>query len=168
MQFLYQEELQNILKENNLTLTCAESCTGGLIASQITAISGSSSIFRGSIITYCNEIKEQELNVSKQTMIDNGVVSVEVVDEMLDGVLDKFDASFAIAVSGVAGPSGGTKAKPVGTVVIGIKGINNINNTQIYHFKGSRKEIQEQATSTAFKVLFDKLQNLYKKDLTKD
>jgi len=160
MQFQYQEELQKILKDNNLTITCAESCTGGLIASEITGVSGSSSIFRGSVITYCNDIKEQELNVSKQTMIDKGVVSIEVVNEMLDGVLKKFDASFAIAVSGVAGPSGGTKDKPVGTVVIGIKGINNIQDTKVYHFKGERNEIQRQATSAAFRVLLDKLQNL--------
>ena len=65
---------QKRLKKNNMTITCAESCTGGLIASKITSISGSSSIFKGSVITYCNEIKEQELNVNKQTMIDNGVV----------------------------------------------------------------------------------------------
>ena len=154
------QEIQNILKKNNLTITCAESCTGGLIASKITQLSGSSSIFKGSIVTYCNEIKEKELNVSKQTMIDNGVVSIEVVNEMLDGVLKKFDSSFAIAVSGIAGPSGGTKNKPVGTVVIGIKGINNIHKTNIYHFKGTRMKIQEQAVSIAFKVLLDKLQNL--------
>ena len=115
-------KIQDILKQNNLTITCAESCTGGLIASEITSISGSSSIFRGSIVTYCNEIKEQELDVKKETMIKYGVVSCEVVEQMLDGVLSKFDASIAIAVSGVAGPNGGTKDKPVGTVVIGVKG----------------------------------------------
>lgn len=168
MKFLYMQELQNILKENNYTLTVAESCTGGLISSKITELSGSSSIFKGSIITYSNEVKEEELNVSKQTMIDNGVVSVEVVNEMLNGVLVKFDASFAIAVSGVAGPSGGTVNKPVGTVVIGVKGINNILDTKIYHFKGDRKEVQIQATNTAFSVLYDKLQNLDLKLLTND
>ena len=76
-------KLQNHLMQNNQTITCAESCTGGLIASMITEISGSSSIFKGSIVTYCNEIKEQELNVKKQTMIDFGVVSCEVVQQML-------------------------------------------------------------------------------------
>jgi nicotinamide-nucleotide amidase len=153
-------ELQDILRQNNQTITCAESCTGGLIASKITEVSGSSSIFRGSVITYCNEIKEQELNVKKQTMIDNGVVSVEVVKEMLDGVLKKFDATYAIAVSGVAGPTGGTKAKPVGTVALGIKDINGYENVQMYHFDGNRKEVQEAACNLALKLIFDKLQNL--------
>ena len=150
--------LQNYLIISNQTITCAESCTGGLIASKITEISGSSSVFKGSVITYCNEIKEQELKVNKQTMIDNGVVSIEVVNEMLDGVLKKFDASFAIAVSGVAGPSGGTKNKPVGTVVIGVKGLNNIQNIQVYQFTGDRRNIQKYATNKSLEMLFEKLQ----------
>ena len=153
-------ELEEILRVNNFTLTCAESCTGGLIASKITEVSGSSSIFKGSIITYCNEIKEQELSVNKETMKKYGVVSCEVVSEMLIGALKKFNASFAIAVSGVAGPNGGTKEKPVGSVVIGIKGVNNIEDIQMYHFKGTRKEIQLEATNTALMVLYNKLQNL--------
>ena len=86
---------QNILKENNQTITTAESCTGGLISSMITEISGSSEIFKGSVITYCNEIKEQELNVKKKTMIEHGVVSCEVVEEMLVGVIKKFNSDFA-------------------------------------------------------------------------
>ena len=148
-------EFQNHLKENNETITCAESCTGGLISSMITEISGSSAIFKGSVITYCNEIKEQELNVKKNTMIEFGVVSKEVVEEMLNGVLRKFKSSYAIAVSGVAGPNGGTKEKPVGTVVIGVinkKGDKDIN---IYHFKGNRKEVQIQAAKTALKKNFE-------------
>jgi nicotinamide-nucleotide amidase len=150
-------KIQNILKENNLTITCAESCTGGLIASKITSISGSSAIFRGSVVTYCNEIKEQELDVKKDTMIKYGVVSCEVVSQMLDGVLNKFDASIAIAVSGVAGPNGGTKDKPVGTVVIGVKGIKDISNIQIYHFEGSRIDIQNQAKDTALSIVYKEL-----------
>lgn len=149
-------DFQNRLKKNNMTITCAESCTGGLIASAITSISGSSSIFKGSIVTYCNEIKEQELNVSKQTMIDKGVVSVEVVNEMLDGVLKKFNSNIAIAVSGVAGPNGGTIDKPVGTVVIGVKDTNNYKNIKIYNFDGNRNYIQNQAVNTALNIVFDK------------
>jgi len=148
-------DFQKRLKEKNMTITCAESCTGGLIASKITSIAGSSAIFKGSVITYSNEIKEQELNVNKQTMIDNGVVSIEVVNEMLDGVLKKFDANIAIAVSGVAGPNGGTKNKPVGTVVIGIKDTNNYKNIKIYHFKGNRIEVQTKAVNTALNIVFD-------------
>lgn len=150
-------QFQNKLRENKQTVTCAESCTGGLIASMITEISGSSSVFKGSIVTYCNEVKEEELNVQKQTMIDNGVVSIETVREMCQGVLKKFDADFAMAVSGVAGPSGGTKDKPVGMVVIGVMSKENKEDICIYNFKGNRKEVQIQAAKTAlqrnFKIL---------------
>ncbi|HAC71020.1 MAG TPA: CinA family protein, partial [Arcobacter skirrowii] len=112
--------LQNLLRENHLTITAAESCTGGLVASMITKISGSSDVFNGSIVTYSNKIKNQELGVLKSTLKDFGAVSKEVVSEMLKGVIKKFDASYGIAISGVAGPNGGTKNKPVGMVVIGI------------------------------------------------
>ena len=149
-------EFQERLRQNNKTITCAESCTGGLIATKITSISGSSSIFKGSIITYSNEIKEQELKVSKQTMIDNGVVSIQVVNEMLNGVLEKFDANIAIAVSGIAGPGGGSKLKPVGTVVIGVKSTCGYVNIQKYNFIGKRIDIQKMATSRAFELIFNK------------
>lgn len=118
-------ELQVILKANEQTITTAESCTGGLVASMITKISGSSEIFNGSIVSYSNKIKNQELNVKNETLEKFGAVSVEVVNEMLNGVINKFDANFAIAISGIAGPNGGTKNKPVGTVVIGVGDSNN-------------------------------------------
>ncbi|MGB5867881.1 MAG: CinA family protein [Arcobacteraceae bacterium] len=148
-------KLQSILKERNQTITTAESCTGGLIASMITEISGSSEIFHGAVITYCNEIKEQELNVKKETMIQFGVVSCEVVDEMLQGVLKKFNSDYAIAVSGVAGPNGGTEKKPVGTVAIGVMSKDGGKNIKLYHFKGGRKEVQIQAAKTALKINFE-------------
>ena len=148
-------QFQNNLRENNKTVTTAESCTGGLISSMITEISGSSQIFNGSIVTYCNEIKEQELGVNKNTMIKFGVVSCEVVEEMLLGVLKKFKSDFAIAVSGVAGPNGGTKDKPVGTVAIGVMSNNGIKNIQLFHFKGDRKQVQIQAAKTALKLNFE-------------
>ncbi|MEA2049731.1 MAG: CinA family protein [Campylobacterota bacterium] len=144
-------KLQTLLKQNNQTITTAESCTGGLISSMITNVSGSSSIFKGSVVTYCNEIKEQELNVRKDTMIKFGAVSKETVKEMLDAVVLKFNADFAIAVSGVAGPNGGTKDKPVGTVVIGVLYKNIYEDISIYHFNGDREEVQIQAAKTALK-----------------
>ena len=145
--------LQDKLIQNSQTITTAESCTGGLIASYITSNSGSSAIFRGSIVTYCNEIKEQELKVSKTTMIEYGVVSKEVVSQMLKGVIAKFDADFAIAVSGVAGPTGGTKAKPVGTVVIGIMNKNGVQDIEVFHLKGDRNEVQIQASKISLKKI---------------
>ncbi len=147
-------KMQEMLKVLGQTITTAESCTGGLIASMITEISGSSSIFKGAVVTYCNEIKEQELNVQKQTMIDHGAVSPEVVSQMLDGAIKKFDANYAVAVSGVAGPTGGTKDKPVGMVVIGAATNEGLKDVEIYQFDGNRKDIQVQAAKTALKKVF--------------
>ncbi|MEA3353150.1 MAG: CinA family protein [Campylobacterota bacterium] len=152
--FTHMEEFQNILRQRGETVTCAESCTGGLISSMITEISGSSNIFRGSVVTYCNEVKEQELNVKKETMIKYGAVSTQTVEEMLIGVLNKFDADYAMAVSGVAGPTGGTKDKPVGTVVVGVMSKKGLKDIDIYCFNGTRKEVQIQAANMAFERIF--------------
>ncbi len=152
-------ELQAILKANKQTITTAESCTGGLVASMITKISGSSEIFNGSIVSYSNKIKNQELNVKNETLEKFGAVSVEVVNEMLNGVINKFDANFAIAISGIAGPNGGTKNKPVGTVVIGVGDSNNHKIINVYNFIGSREDIQIQAAKVSLKEIFKFIQN---------
>ena len=152
-------ELQTLLRANNQTITTAQSCTGGLVASMITKISGSSDIFNGSIVTYSNKIKNQELNVKNETLEKFGAVSIEVVNEMLNGVISKFDANFAIAISGIAGPNGGTKNKPVGTVVIGICDSNNHKIVNIYNFKGSREDIQIQAAKVALREIYKFVQN---------
>lgn len=94
-------KLQNLLRKSKKTITTAESCTGGLVASIITKISGSSDIFNGSIVTYSNSIKNKELGVLNESLDKFGAVSKQVVSEMLDGVLKKFEANFAIAISGV-------------------------------------------------------------------
>ena len=152
-------KLQTLLRANNQTITTAESCTGGLVASMITKISGSSDIFNGSIVTYSNKIKNQELHVQNETLEKYGAVSIEVVDEMLIGVLKKFDANFAIAISGIAGPNGGTRNKPVGTVIIGISDENNHKIVNIYNFKGSREDIQIQAAKVALKEIYKFIKN---------
>ncbi len=146
-------ELQTLLRANKQTITTAESCTGGLIASMITKISGSSDIFNGSIVTYSNKIKNQELNVKNETLEKYGAVSCEVVNEMLDGVIKKFDANFAISISGIAGPTGATNNKPVGTVVIGLSDSNNHKIVTVYNFNGSREEVQIQAAKVALKEI---------------
>ncbi|WP_419770413.1 MAG: CinA family protein [Candidatus Marinarcus sp.] len=155
-------QLQNLLRQNRQTITCAESCTGGLIASMITEHSGSSDIFNGSIVSYSNEVKMSELQVKKEHLENFGAVSIEVVQDMLQGVLRKFKADFAIAVSGVAGPTGGTKNKPVGTVIIGISAPNNCTVVKQYHFKGNRKEVQIQTAKESFR----KILNFLEKPLT--
>ena len=158
-------ELQTLLRANKKTITTAESCTGGLIAHLITKISGSSDIFNGAIVSYSNEIKEQELHVKNTTLNDFGAVSKEVVKQMLEGSLVKFSANYAIAVSGIAGPTGGSENKPVGTVVIGIAQKNADYIVDTYHFKGSREEVQIQAANTALAKIFKFLQKSLDKEI---
>jgi len=149
-------EIINILKEKNQTVTFAESCTGGRIASEFTAISGASAVLMGSAITYANEIKSTWLGVKEQTLIEHGAVSKECVEEMLTGILKMALADYAIAVSGIAGPTGGTEEKPVGTVYIGVK---NQEKSIVIHqlFKGNRDSIQQQATHKAIELLKNNL-----------
>jgi nicotinamide-nucleotide amidase len=108
--------LSKLLKRNDKTMSVAESCTGGYIAHLITAIPGASGIFKGGIVSYDNEIKIRELFVSPATLRKEGAVSEEVVKEMVAGVLEKMNTDYALAVSGIMGPDGGSPEKPVGTV----------------------------------------------------
>ena len=149
-------EIINTLKEKNQTITFAESCTGGRIASAFTAISGASSVLMGSAVTYANEIKIAWLGVKEQTLIEHGAVSQKCVEEMLSGILKMASANYAIAVSGIAGPTGGTEEKPVGTVYIGIETPKD-KIVQRHLFKGDRDEVQKQATDTAIALLKNNL-----------
>jgi nicotinamide-nucleotide amidase len=149
-------EIINRLKEKEETITFAESCTGGRIAAEFTAISGASSVLMGSCVTYANEIKSSWLGVKEQTLIDHGAVSKECVEEMLTGILKMASANHAIAVSGIAGPTGGTEEKPVGTVYIGIKNKKE-SIVQLHLFKGDREEVQKQTTETAIALLKNNL-----------
>lgn len=112
------EELGKLLLQKGLTLSTAESCTGGGIASVITSISGSSEYFKGSIVAYANEVKTALLGVSETTLEKHGAVSEETVLEMAKGAMKSMKTSCAIATSGIAGPGGGTPTKPVGTIWI--------------------------------------------------
>ncbi|MAD41305.1 MAG: damage-inducible protein CinA [Arcobacter sp.] len=150
--------LQNILRQKKQSITTAESCTGGLIAHMITKIPNSSNVFNGSIVSYSNNIKNKELNVQNITLDNYGAVSCEVVREMLEGSIQKFDADYAIAVSGIAGPGGGSTTKPVGTVVIGCIGPTSTKEIDIYHFEGSREEVQIQAAKTGLKKILEFIQ----------
>jgi len=109
-----------LLLAKQATVATAESCTGGLVASLITDISGSSAYFQSGFVTYANATKMSVLGVQEQTLLDHGAVSEPTVSEMLSGTLHRSGADYAIAISGVAGPTGGTEEKPVGTVYIGV------------------------------------------------
>ena len=110
------EVVLKLLTERGQTLTTAESCTGGLIASMLTRIAGSSSAFHAGFVTYANDIKASVLGVREETLAEHGAVSEPVVQQMALGAMERAGADYAIAVSGVAGPDGGSPDKPVGTV----------------------------------------------------
>ena len=120
------EILLNKSLEKKLTVTSAESCTGGMIASSIVSISGSSAIFKASVVTYSNDMKSKILNIPLKLINQNGAVSKIIAYNMASNVLNLMSADISIAVTGIAGPSGGSKNKPVGTVYIGIGTKKNI------------------------------------------
>lgn len=124
------EVLGQLLKERGKTVATAESCTGGLIASWITAIPGSSAYFKGSVVAYAYETKEQVLGVKPETLQTQGAVSEAVVKEMVAGALSLLDTDYAIAVSGIMGPDGGTPEKPVGTVWVAVGNKDTINTVK--------------------------------------
>ena len=146
------KKIIQILTEKEQTITFAESCTGGRIAAEFTAVSGASNVLHGSVVTYSNEIKHQWLGVSPETLETQGAVSQACVEEMLNGVQKLAESDYAIAVSGIAGPTGGTELKPVGTVYIGIK---TPLGSEVYHclFDGNREEVQTQSVVFAIEKL---------------
>ena len=113
-----EEEIGELLKAKNLSLSTAESCTGGGIAALITSVPGSSEYFNGGIVAYSNEIKQDLLHVSAETLARHGAVSRETVVEMVKGAMKTLKTDCAVATSGIAGPGGGTQEKPVGTIWI--------------------------------------------------
>jgi nicotinamide-nucleotide amidase len=115
-----EEVVGRLLKEKRLTISTAESCTGGYLAHMITSVPGSSEYFTGSVVAYSNRIKQEFLGVSDQSLIDHGAVSEEVVREMAEGARKRFNTDIAVSISGIAGPDGGTIDKPVGTVWIAV------------------------------------------------
>ena len=142
--------LHNCL-EKNLTVTSAESCTGGMIASSIVSISGSSAIFKSSVVTYSNDMKNKILNIPLKLITENGAVSNIIAHNMASNVLKIMNADISIAVTGIAGPSGGKIDKPVGLVYIGIGTKKNVI-TKKYLFKGNRLSIRQETTLEALKL----------------
>lgn len=154
--FNLAQSIISLLSKHNLKITAAESCTGGLIAHWLTKEGGASTAFDGSVISYANAIKEAWLGVSVEHLIRFGAVSEAVVREMLEGALRLSGADFALATSGIAGPSGGSTNKPIGTVFIGVKDKKGTERIEQLHFKGDRNYIQAQATLYAY-LLFLKV-----------
>ncbi|HEX4839520.1 MAG TPA: CinA family protein [Rhabdochlamydiaceae bacterium] len=150
-----EEAIQRWMVEHRQTLALAESCTGGFMAAQLTAIQGASEYFLGSIVAYSNRLKEGLLGVSADTLKKHGAVSKEVVHEMWIGLLKETEADYGIAVSGIAGPSGGTPEKPVGTIfyALGKKGEKPAINS--LHVKGNRQTIILRTTKKLLSFLLN-------------
>lgn len=140
------------LMEKKLKIGTAESCTGGNIAARITSVSGSSAYFEGTIVSYSNEIKRKLLHVSANHLEDFGAVSEAVVKDMIVGAIDQLAVDVAIAVSGIAGPTGGTEEKPVGTVYIGV-GTASYQEIQRFQFTTDREKNIEITTVVALVML---------------
>lgn len=137
-----EEQVVERLKELQLTVTTAESCTGGLIAARLVNVAGASQVFGRGFVTYANEAKEEELGVKHETLQQHGAVSKQTVKQMARGAAAHGKADVAIAVTGLAGPDGGTKEKPVGLVYVGIFYKDKVY-WQEFHFKGNRSTIRE-------------------------
>mgnify|MGYP006439348175 CR=1 FL=1 len=146
------EDILKRLEANNQKIVTAESCTGGLIAAALTDIPGSSSVFERGFITYSNDAKVECLNVSRETLREHGAVSAEIAREMALGALKNSQADIAISITGVAGPSGGSTEKPVGTVYIGLATSKGAQSHRKY-FDGTRTAIREKSMREAFEIV---------------
>ena len=155
--FLSKELSEKFWKEG-LTLATAESCTAGNVAAAITAIPGSSHFYRGGIIAYSNEVKENMLGVNPETLENKGAVSEETVIEMVKGAMKSMNSDCAVATSGIAGPTGGTPDKPVGTVWIAVGKQEKIVTMKLEGDEGRQKNIAN-ATQKALQMLRNILQN---------
>ncbi len=142
------------LLKHKLYLTVAESCTGGALAAYLTSVPGSSSWFERGFVSYSNSAKQDMLGVSLLLLDEYGAVSEEVVRAMAQGALNNSDADVSIAITGIAGPSGGSLDKPIGTVWIGFAHKEIILSNR-YFFTGSRVEIRELAVLAAIKGAID-------------
>lgn len=150
------DQLQNSLREKKLTLGMAESCTGGLMSATLTQNAGVSDFFLGSVVSYANSIKENILHVPKQILQSQGAVSSVTAQHMAQGARKALGCDVAVAITGIAGPGGGTAEKPVGTVCFSVCGPNFDKQTQ-HRFYGTRIEIQRQAVHEAVKLLIEQL-----------
>ncbi len=146
------------LVRNQWMLAAAESCTGGLVAKMCTDIPGSSRWFERGFVTYANDAKIEMLGVPATILQNYGAVSYETVHAMLQGALNHSHAQCALAISGIAGPDGGTAEKPVGLVYIGVA-IPNSSQIKAYHFPGDRQAIREAAARQSLTSLLNLLEH---------
>lgn len=149
-------EIAELLLKRGETVATAESCTGGLISAGFTALPGSSDWFKGGIVSYANEAKMALLSVSERTLEEQGAVSPECALEMVAGACEAVNTHWAVAVTGIAGPGGGTSAKPVGLVYIAVKGPGCHLVTKNI-FPGDRDAVRASTVETAMGMLLNQL-----------
>ena len=143
-----------VLKANHITISAAESCTGGLFSAYMTKIPDISEVFRGGIVAYDNEIKVKMLGVSDATLQKHGAVSSQTAEEMATGIRERFCTDIGVGITGIAGPGGGTEEKPVGLVYICVNFKGQMKVTK-NHFSGSREMVQKRSMLIAFQMLFE-------------
>ena len=154
-----QEILLEHLNRLSLTVATAESCTGGNIAHLITSIAGSSAVFMGSVVAYSNDVKHRLLGVKNETLEQHGAVSIPTVEQMAEGACRSIGTDCSIVTSGIAGPTGGTPDKPVGTVCIAVKSpLGIVSHT--HRFPGDRNRVIERTSTTAIIMLIEQLKRL--------
>lgn len=145
----YIEQVAHDLKQRHWMMVAAESCTAGMICAAITERAGSSAYFDRGFVTYSNESKTDLLGVPAELIIEHGAVSAPVAELMAKGALQKSKAHIAVAVTGIAGPSGGTQEKPVGTVYIAVMDRSCVLHVKCHHFHGDRASIRKQTVREA-------------------
>lgn len=148
-------ELLIAARAKNIRVVTAESCTGGLIAAALTDIAGSSDVFEGGFVTYANEAKISMLSVPEALIVEHGAVSEPVALAMAQGAINHSRATLSVAVTGIAGPGGGSEAKPVGLVFIAVALKDKEPHATKYLFSGSRRSIREKAVDAALQMMLD-------------
>lgn len=154
---LLEEVLGDALRSQGKTVATAESCCGGLIAHRITNISGSSGYFAGGVVSYSNDAKVRLLGVEVKALDSQGAVSEIVARQMAEGAARQFGADFAVSCTGIAGPTGGTPEKPVGTVWLGATGPSG-TTAEVQHFTGDRDAVKSQTADRALQLLLEMIQ----------
>lgn len=154
-----EEKLVSLLIEKKMTITTVESCTGGMVASKIVNVSGASEVFNEGFITYANSAKETYAGVLKETLDKYGAVSFQVAMEMAEGAAKKTGADVAISVTGIAGPNGGSKEKPVGLVYIGCY-VCGKTFFKKCHFQGDRLKVREQSTNESICFAYELIKSV--------
>ena len=149
------QKVVKLLKKKKLKISVAESCTGGMLSSAITSVSGSSKVFTMGLVTYSNQSKNRLLKVPKQIIKKHGAVSIQCCFSMVNNLSKISKSNVAVSITGIAGPSGGTKQKPVGLVYVGLKKANKVKINRFLFKNKSRSNVQRAAVKKALELVLN-------------